>query len=132
MSAGRAAVEQAVTTPPVQSRAQPSPATRPALATPTLLPNSAGRPAMGKRYRWRIEASDRYLWALGGAGNAPLPVNFGSTVEPPPSAPKQDASKKQRVEAKAYERADAGSEVPAPAPGGTAEVEIEIVSGAWK
>jgi hypothetical protein len=64
----------------------------------------AGGP-IGKRFKWKIEAADRYLWAMGGAGNAPMRVNFGEG-KAPPSAPKQHADKKERVEAKLYEMSD--------------------------
>ena len=69
-----------------------------------LQPSAVGAP-IGKRFKWKIEAADKYLWAMGGAGNAPLRVNFGEG-KAPPSAPKQHADKKERVEAKHYEMSD--------------------------
>ena len=78
---------------------------QPVAHTMPVLVDNGDRPAMGKRYKWKIEAADRYLWAMGGAGNAPLRVNFGA--EAPPSAPKQHEKTKKVVEAKLYEFADA-------------------------
>jgi hypothetical protein len=42
-----------------------------------------------KRYKWSIKAADAYIWNLGAAGAAPMPVDFGQAA--PPSAPKLEA-----------------------------------------
>ena len=65
---------------------------------------------MGKRYKWRIEAADAYIWGFAG-GAAPMRVDFG-VKGAPPSAPKLHADTKVKVEAseqevKMLERADA-------------------------
>ena len=84
-------------------------------AQPMLVSGGKGRPPLGKRYKWRIEASDRYLWSLGGACNAPMKVDYataGLGADAPPSAPRQHVSQRQRVVAKDDEAADAPGDLP--------------------
>ena len=74
---------------------------QPVHVAPVMLPTADPDRPIGKRFKWKIEAADRYLWAMGGAGNAPLKVDFGGAA--PPSAPKRHADQKQRVEVEPYE-----------------------------
>jgi len=59
-------------------------------------------PGTGRRRKWTLVAADHYLWNLGGAGAAPMHVNFGEGAAPP-SAPKQNANRRARRSVFAWE-----------------------------
>lgn len=69
------------------------------VAAEAVPPVAAGK---GRRRKWTLVAADHYLWNLGGAGAAPMRVDFGAGVAPP-SAPKQNAQRRARRSVFAWE-----------------------------